>query len=137
MKTMDDILRLALSKIKDDGARDRVEPGTYRINACVTITGEMTVGADYTRPATTSLPHIEILALALHLAGVQQDRAISIIREAVSGCLANNDSAVGCIRSSIPTIETEIARIKNEIVAQLPKQNCKGSVKFTPELTGV
>ena len=101
---MDDILLLALSKIKDDGARDRVEPGTYRINACVSISGEMTVEADYTRSATTSLPMVEILALALHLAGCQQDRAISIIREAVSGCLANNDSAVGCIRASIPTI---------------------------------
>jgi len=131
---MDDILLLALSKIKDDGARDRVEPGTYRINACVSITGEMTVEADYTRSSTTSLPHVEILALALHLAGVQQDRAISIIRDAVSQCLANNDSAVGCIRASIPTIETEIARIKNEIVAHLPKQNCKGSVKFKPVL---
>jgi hypothetical protein len=134
---MDDILRLALSKIKDDGARDRVAPGTYRINACVTITGELTVGDDYTRSATTSLPHTEILALALHLAGVQQDRAISIIRDAVSQCLANSDSAVGCIRSSIPTIETEIARIKNEIVAHLPKQVCKGSVKFAPELAAV
>jgi hypothetical protein len=134
---MDDILLLALSKIKDDGARDRVQPGTYRINACVTITGEMTVGDDYTRSATTSLPHTEILALALHLAGVQQDRAINIIRDAVSQCLANNDSAVGCIRASIPTIETEIARIKNEIVAHLPKQTCKGSVKFAPELTAV
>lgn len=131
---MDDILRLALSKISDDGARERVEPGTYRINACVTISGEMTVGADYTRAPTTSLPHIEILALALHLAGCQQDRAISIIRDAVSQCLSNNDSAVGCIRASIPTIETEIARIKSEIVAQLPKQECKGSVKFKPVL---
>ena len=30
--------------------------------------------------------------------------------------------------------DQEIARIKNEIVAHLPPQNCKGSVKFKPVL---
>lgn len=131
---MDDILLLALSKIKDNGARERVPAGTYRINACVSITGEMVVEADYTRSATNSLPHTEILALCLHLAGIQQDRAIKIIADAVGMCLADGESAVGCIRAQLPTIETEIARIKNEIVSALPAQNCKGGVKFKPVL---
>jgi|694.fasta_scaffold04876_28 hypothetical protein len=127
---MDNHVRLAISKVKDDGVRDNVAPGEYNIDATIRIRGNLVVGEDYERATSTVLPHTEVLAYALHLAGIQQDRAISIIRDSVKACLTNGESAVGKIRDNIPTIEAEINRIKQEIVNQLPKQQCKGNVKF-------
>lgn len=127
---MDNVVRLAISKVKDDGVRDAVAPGEYNIDTTVRIRGNLVVGEDYERATSAVLPHTEVLALALHLAGIQQDRAIAIIRESVKACLTDGESAVGQIRESVPTIEAEIKRIKEEIVSQLPKQQCKGNVKF-------
>jgi len=128
---MESHVRLAICKIKDDGVRDEVAVGEYSIDTTVRIRGNLVVGKDYERPTSAVLPHTEVLAYALHLAGIQQDRAISIIRYSVRACLTNGESAVGKIRAKIPTIEAEIDRIKQEIVSQLPKQQCKGNVKFT------
>lgn len=127
---MDNVVRLAISKVKDDGVRDAVVPGEYNIDTTVRIRGNLVVGEDYERATSAVLPHTEVLALALHLAGIQQDRAIAIIRESVKACLTDGESAVGQIKANIPTIEAEIKRIKEEIVSQLPKQQCKGNVKF-------
>lgn len=137
---MQDHVRLAISKVKDDGARESVAPGEYSIDTTVRIRGNLVVGPDYERATSAVLPHTEVLALALHLAGIQQDRAIAIIRDSVRACLTDGDSAVGKIRETLPTIEEEIKRIKESIVDQLPKQQCKGNVKFSltsvSEVTG-
>jgi len=66
----------------------------------------------------------------LHLCGVQQDKAIQVIRDSVKACLSAGESAVGCVKEQLPTIETEITRIKKEIIDSLPKQACRGNVKF-------
>lgn len=128
---MDNVVRLAISKVKDDGIRETVTPGEYPIDTTVRIRGNLVVGEDYERATSAVLPHTEVLAFALHLAGIQQDRAVSIIRDSVRACLTDGESAVGNIRANIPTIEAEIKRIKEEIVNQLPKQQCKGNVKFS------
>lgn len=131
---MRDAVKLCLTRIKDEDVRDRVNPGEYHIDTTVRIRGTLKVQDDYERQTIMSLPHTEVLALALHLAGVQQDRAIKCIRDAVKECLSQGESAVGCVREQIPTIESEIVRIKREIVEQLPKQSCRGNVRFTAEL---
>lgn len=131
---MRDAVMLCLTKIKNEDVRDRVNPGEYDIDTTVRIRGTLKVQNDYERKTIMSLPHTEVLALALHLAGVQQDRAIKCIRDAVMGCLSQGASAVGCVKEQIPTIENEISRIKQEIVDQLPRQSCRGNVKFTANL---
>lgn len=126
---MEPHVSLAISKLKSD-QRGNVEPGIYEIDEVVHIKGTLRVDEDYTRKTIMSLPHTEILALALHLAGVQQDNAIGFIRSAVTQILTNSSSAVGEIRKLKPVIEEEIKRIKEEIVDRLPEQHCKGDVSF-------
>lgn len=128
---MDAAVRLAVSKFCDDDARAEVAPGNYSIDANVRIKGEMIVSEDYERAATQSIPHLEVLALALHRAGITRDKTIELIADSVRDCLQDKDSAVGCIKELFPDIVGMIDRIKREIVGKLPKQRCKGAVKVS------
>jgi hypothetical protein len=64
---MDAATRLALTKFKDENARDEVEPGNYAIDSLVRIHGGMTVGKDHEAKQANKIPWIQAFAVALSM----------------------------------------------------------------------
>lgn len=149
---MNDLQKLALSKVKFN--RDLVLPGTHSVDFTVHVKGAVTVGEDYERAATGSIPWLEASALWAEVsreafnsligkvkAGEQvtvkdletmrdsRVLATSILTECIRKAMLDGESAVGKIAEQVEGMEEAVAEIKRQVVALLPMQEAKGIVK--------
>jgi hypothetical protein len=122
---------LAIVKLfgeKDEkAAKDKLKIGKkYEVDTCVRIHGTIELSS-YDKAASCSIPWMKALAIALHFAGKKKDEAIELIEKAVRESLDKGSAFVDLDLEKIEALEE---RIKNEIVAKLPKSKVvKTSVK--------
>ena len=124
---MDNFTKLALSKsIKAKAlkeARADLEPGEYEIDRLVYLKGQLTIGNDTEKAATSSIPWIAIAARLLKRMGATEGAARDMLFTVAKEALEDKSSLVG--------FETEIAALKREIASKLPKMHVKGAVEFS------
>jgi len=107
-----------------------LEPGTHYVDECITIhvTGSVERKIDQLVLPTVSIPLIPTLAFFLERCHFHRDMAITILREAIVEALSENKSMDQQIEARMDDIQKSIESIKNDLLAELPKQKRKGRV---------
>lgn len=155
---MDSIQTTVVSKIVSDkeakAARSEITPGIYPVDFTIRYHGGMKVGQDYDRPATTSIPWLEVTslireayrvvleALLAKLDGggtvsrgdivdimesgpLASDFAVKVIRQA----LEDKVKATGKLKDVVE-LEAAVDALLADFSAQLPRQKVPGRVSL-------
>lgn len=159
---MNSIETTVLAKVVKDKeakeARSQVQPGSYPVDFTVRIHGTANVGEDYERPATTSIPWLEVTTLyrevfrhAIEDLVAKIDGGSAVTRhdltsmatagvlttDVLVGCvknaLYNGDSAVGTIKARVDEVKAGIESLKKDLVDKAPKQQVPGRVSLSVE----
>ncbi|MBI1249036.1 hypothetical protein GC197_14490 [bacterium] len=110
--------------------------GQHRIdrNFVVRIRGTVVKHSDQMIAPTVSIPLVTTLALFWEKAGINQDVAPDLLREAITEAMDDGVDDNHVIQQRIEQVETAIKAVKNDLIAQLPKIPRMGKV-VTDDLT--
>ncbi len=120
-------LKALIAKCWKDELLD-LSPGRHTFDEVVTIrvTGTVDKQGDQLVAPTASLPLIPILALFWEKAGVTRDRALAILREAITEAMAEKANKGERIEARIKDVETAVQAVKDDLIAKLPKTKRAG-----------
>jgi hypothetical protein len=94
----------------------------------VRVSGTVEKQADQLVAPTTSVPLIPTLALFWEKAGITRDRALDMLREAITEAMTEGTDKNERIESHINDVEAAIKAVKDELIAKLPKARRSGKV---------
>ncbi len=87
----------------------------------VRIRGSVVKHQDQMIAPTVSIPLVTTLALFWEKAGINQDVALDLLREAITEAMDDDVDDNYVIKQRIEQVETAIKAVKNDLIAQLPK----------------
>lgn len=130
---------LAIAKIvsKDNKEKQRaaVAPGKYPFDISMHIKGVLTVGDDYMRAPTVSIPVLEVLALFIARAGITRERSESLLVDCLTAAMSKNDGkAQGQIASVLPQVAATLERVQKEVISKLPLAKVNGQTRATMKI---
>lgn len=132
---------LALSKLIADkqakDARSKLGPGHHDIDLTVRIKGSMSIGEDYEKAPTVSIPLLAVLALFAKRAGVTKESSLNLIRECMVEALSTANKGADVLAAEVEGLEIMVKEIQQEVIAKLPKTISKGVVKTKLEVKPV
>ena len=104
--------------------------GRHQINEefVVRVRGSVVKHADQMIAPTVSIPLVTTLALFWEKAGINQDVALDLLREALTEAMDDGLDDNHVIKNRIEQVETAIKAVKNDLIAQLPKIPRTGKV---------
>lgn len=129
----------AVRKKDVTSARDALSEGRYEVDMLVRLMGEVVVGRDTQKTATTSLMSVEFLLLTLRAAGVTRGAAMASIKAVASGYLngwtgsdEDKEMAKRARKEALGKYDPkgEMSKIFDGVKAELPSIPVRGSVKF-------
>lgn len=94
----------------------------------VRVRGSVVKHADQMIAPTVSIPLVTTLALFWEKAGINQDVALDLLREALTEAMDDGLDDNHVIKQRIEQVETAIKAVKNDLIAQLPKIPRTGKV---------
>ena len=94
----------------------------------VRVRGSVVKHADQMIAPTVSIPLVTTLALFWEKAGINQDVALDLLREALTEAIDDGLDDNHVIKQRIEQVETAIKAVKNNLIAQLPKIPRTGKV---------
>jgi hypothetical protein len=129
----------AIAKLAADAAkmtRGDLDPGTYALDPVVTLclTGDVVVSADTEKAPTCSIPLLPALALMAKRMGCQRESALKILREVMTEAINLGKDATEELLEETGVAEVE-AKIREEVIAKLPKTPVKGLIKVKATAT--
>ena len=128
------VLELALSKLSaPKGVRDEFEPGLYPVDEMVHIKGILQIGEDSERAPSVSIPYLAAMGVAIHRMGTMRDVFLSKFMEVLRIYLDGDEKVREGLLAEFPEAEAMEKAIK-AMMQELPKQACKGQVKFKGEV---
>ena len=115
------IKALLAKKWKDEEAD--LTPGTHYFDdeLIVRVSGTVEKEEDQLVTPTVSVPLISVLALFWEKAGLAQDQAMSLLREAITEAMDEGVDGDARIKSRIEDVNTAIAAVRKDLLAELPK----------------
>ena len=115
------IKALLAKKWKDEEAD--LTPGTHYFDDefIVRVSGTVEKEEDQLVTPTVSVPLISVLALFWEKAGLAQDQAMSLLREAITEAMDEGVDGDARIKSRIEDVNTAIAAVRKDLLAELPK----------------
>lgn len=112
-------------------AKNNISDGEHEIDCFVRIFGKLTKKVS-DKAATTSIPWLKSLAIALHKSGVQRENILFAIEEAVKTSMVMGQEEIAeMIGMNYEDIDNLVSRIKKEIVEKLPKTKV---IRVNPKL---
>jgi len=132
------ILQAAKKGVDAKVARDETNPGVYRnIKLDVHIeVDEMRVGHDTDRAPTSSIPLLPVCALLLKRMGIQREEALDILKDVMTQALDMGTDATKVLLADTGVADME-KRLKEEVIAKLPRVPTKGAVKVEQDAVRV
>ena len=127
--------QFALTKIKSDAERKDFAPGVYPVDVTVRVQGNLTVGDDYERTPTVSIPLKETLALALKRMGFQRDGVMAIMREVYGYSIDKTGKGKDALKNEIAELDSWIEVVEKEVLKTLPKAKVNGPVSAKLKVT--
>jgi len=94
----------------------------------VRVRGSVVKHADQMIAPTVSIPLVTTLALFWEKAGINQDVALDLLREALIEAMGDGLDDNHVIKNRIEQVGTAIKAVKNDLIAQLPKIPRTGKV---------
>jgi hypothetical protein len=125
---MENIKALIAKAWKDEDLD--LDPGRHFFDEVLTIrvSGTVEKQADQLVAPTTSVPLIPTLALFWEKAGITRDRALDMLREAITEAMTEGTDKNEHIEARINDVEAAIKAVKDELIAKLPKARRSGKV---------
>lgn len=122
------LLALVGKALKDEELL--LEPGRHEYDEVVTlhVSGTIRKENDSLCSPTVSIPLIPTLALFWEKAGIAQDHALRMLREAITEGMSFGKDTTEEIQARIKHVEKAVQAIKEELLAKLPKQRKAGRV---------
>lgn len=119
-------------------ARQETSPGVYRnIQVDLSIqVDEMRVAPDTDRAPTSSIPWTSVAALLLKRMGCQRDEALDILKDVMTQALDLGKDPQKQLLEEFDIQEME-KRLKDEVIAKLPRVPTKGAVTVKPDAVHV
>lgn len=159
---MNSIETTVLSKLVGEkeakAARSTIVPGQYPVDFTVRLHGTMKVGEDYERPATTSIPWLEVTTLYREVfrraidelvAKIDSGEGVSrsdltsmasagvlttdVLVDCIRTALENGSSAVGTVEDRVKEVEAGVEALKKDLVSKTPPQKVPGRVSLSVE----
>ena len=119
---MNETVKALLAKAwKDVDAN--LSPGTHFIDEVlvVRVCGTVERQDDQLVTPTVSVPLISVLALFWEKAGIAQDTAMTLLREAMTEAMDEGVTEDGHIKSRIDDVNAAISAVRTDLLAKLPK----------------
>ena len=129
---MTDTIKALLAKVwKEEEAN--LMPGTHFIDEeiIVRVSGFVEKQEDQLVTPTVSIPLISVLALFWEKAGMAQDQALTLLREAMIEAMDAGTSEDDHIKSRIDDVTAAIAAVRTDLLAKLPKMPRTGRTIVT------
>lgn len=124
-------LATAISTKEAKKAKQNMPEGEHEIDFFVRIFGKLTKKVS-DKSATSSIPWLKSIAIALHKSGVQRENILFAIEEAVkTSMVMGQDEIAEMLGMNYEDIDNLVSRIKKEIVAKLPKTEV---IRVNPKL---
>lgn len=122
-------LKALLAKVWKDEVVD-LQPGRHYFDEVVTvrISGTVEKQSDQMVAPTVSIPLILTLALFWEKCGVTRDRALAILREAITEAMTTGKSTDEQIEARLKDVEKAVEAVKKDLIGALPKQKRAGRV---------
>jgi len=132
------VLQAAKKGIDAKTAREETGPGVYRdIKIDLTVeVDEMRVSPDTDKAPTSSIPLLPTCALLLKRMGVQREEALDILKDVMTQALDLGKDATKSLLEETGVAEME-KRLKEEVIAKLPRVPVKGAVNVKPDAVRV
>lgn len=132
------VLQAAKKGIDAKSAREETGPGVYRdIKIDLTVeVDEMRVSPDTDKAPTSSIPLLPTCALLLKRMGVQREEALDILKDVMTQALDLGKDATKSLLEETGVAEME-KRLKEEVIAKLPRVPVKGAVNVKPDAVRV
>lgn len=151
------IQKFVLSKVFNSAelkkVRKDLQVGNHHVDFTVRVVGDVTVGEDYERSATTSIPWLESVALLREttkcafqslIDQIDSGKAItkddlvsmkntspvslSVLVSCIENAILNGKSAIGKVEESYLEVKDGIEEMKKNLIHKLPLQSCDGKV---------
>jgi len=125
---MDNIKALIAKAWKDEDLD--LDPGRHYFDEVLTVrvSGTVEKQPDQLVAPTTSIPLIPTLALFWEKAGITRERALNMLREAITEAMTVGTDMNERIEARINDVETAIKAVKDDLIAKLPKARRSGKV---------
>ncbi len=122
-------IKALVAKIWKDEDAD-LDPGLHEFAGefVVSVTGTVEKYDDELVTPTVSVPLISVLALFWEKAGLGRDKAMTLLREAITEAMAGGVKEDRHIKNRIDDVDAAIKAVKNDLLAKLPKMRRSGRV---------
>lgn len=100
----------------------------------VHVQGSVEKHDDQLAAPTVSIPLVTTLALFWEKAGIEKDKALSLLREAITEAMAEGVDENRQIKARIDDVTAAISAVRKELIDKLPKMRRSGKV-VTKDLT--
>jgi hypothetical protein len=87
----------------------------------VRVRGHVEKHDDQMIAPTVSIPLVSVLAFFWEKAGIERDAAMSMLRDAIHGAMANGENEDAAVLKRIEDVEEAIKAVKTDLIATLPK----------------
>ncbi len=119
---------LLAKKWKNESAD--LQPGTHFISeeVVVRVRGSVEKRDDQLVAPTVSIPLITTLALFWEKSGITRDHALKMLKDAMIEAMADGVSEDGNISDRISDVTTAIAKVRKDLIDELPKMKRSGAL---------
>lgn len=94
----------------------------------VHVQGSVEKHDDQLAAPTVSIPLVTTLALFWERAGIEKERAMTLLREAISEAMAEGVGENAQIKARIDDVNAAISAVRKELIDKLPKMRRSGKV---------
>ena len=126
---MIDNIKGLLAKVLKDEEVD-LAVGRHHIDEVliVHVQGSVEKHDDQLAAPTVSIPLVTTLALFWERAGIEKERAMTLLREAISEAMAEGLDENAQIKARIDDVNAAISAVRKELIDKLPKMRRSGKV---------
>jgi hypothetical protein len=124
-----DTIKALLAKVWKDEEAD-LDPGLHGFNAefVVRVCGTVEKYEDELVTPTVSVPLVPTLALFWEKAGLERDKAMSLLREAIAEAMTNGEKEDRNIKDRIDDVNAAIKAVRKDLLDRLPKMRRSGRI---------
>lgn len=126
---MHNTIKGLLAKVLKDEVVD-LAVGRHHIDEVllVHVQGSVEKFDDQLAAPTVSIPLVTTLALFWEKAGIEKDKALRLLREAISEAMAEGVDENAQIKARIDDVTAAITAVRKELIDKLPKMRRSGRV---------
>ena len=120
------IKALIVKKLKDSELDLPVGRTNVDETFVVRVVGSVEHHEDQWIAPTISIPLIPVIAFLWERLGVEQDAAMSILRDAIKEAMQSKTNESPSIKSKMDEVAEAVAAVKRDLIAELPKMRRTG-----------